>query len=298
MPARRSWPGAKAMRWTTSSAWPGTRGWSRRSAGSWPTPKRRRSGGAAQPARFAEVPLCHPHKLVPQAPGDRARRSTCPASPTRASWCASQARHLLGPDRLRARLLPEGQHGEHDQGAAARSRLRPERRRRELRAAQTSSGSSSPPSPGRSSSLRSQACAARHPPGPRHRRNAAAHAPHVDRRAASRSRCEDPVKVAKPDSCTPVGRRLRTRPRPIARRNDSGTPFETPVSSRSSGDALRRRTKKARSGSRLTATLAPRKHGRRAACRSGSTLLPRPERTLGPNAAPKALSGDCVRNPG
>ena len=36
------------------------------------------------------------------------------------------ARHLLGPNRLRARLLPEGQYGEHDQGAAARSLLRPD----------------------------------------------------------------------------------------------------------------------------------------------------------------------------
>ena len=35
-------------------------------------------------------------------------------------------RHLLGPDRLRARLLLAGRHGEHHQGAAARSLLRPD----------------------------------------------------------------------------------------------------------------------------------------------------------------------------
>ena len=38
--------------------------------------------------------------------------------------------HLPGPDRLRAPLLRAGQHGEHDQGAAARSLLRVDRPRR------------------------------------------------------------------------------------------------------------------------------------------------------------------------
>ena len=87
------------------------------------------------------------------------------------------ARHLLGQDRLRARLLPEGQHGERDQGAAAGSLLRPD-----LRLPLCRQPAPDPLLRLRLDPLRCpQACAARHPPGPRHRRYAAAQAPQ-DRR--------------------------------------------------------------------------------------------------------------------
>ena len=113
------------------------------------------------------VPLRHTHKLVPQAPGRRQGRA-----PARQGQPALRghlaARHLLGPDRLRARLLPEGQHGEHDQGAAARSLLRPD-----LGVALRRQPAPDPLLRLRLDPLRcAQACAARHPPGPRHRRNA------------------------------------------------------------------------------------------------------------------------------
>ena len=47
-------------------------------------PSRSEAAGPARPP-VRRVPLCHPHKLVPQAPGSSPRRSTCPASPTPAS---------------------------------------------------------------------------------------------------------------------------------------------------------------------------------------------------------------------
>ena len=65
--------------------------------------------------------------------GSRSRPGGRSAEPRRLLGCrgetltsrvpASSAR--VGLDRLRARLLPPGRHGEHDQGAAARSLLRP-----------------------------------------------------------------------------------------------------------------------------------------------------------------------------
>ena len=87
-------------------------------------PSRSEAAGPARPP-VRRVPLCHTHKLVPQAPGRRQGRAPArQGQPALLGHLA--ARHLLGQDRLRARLLPEGQHGEHDQGAAARSLLRPD----------------------------------------------------------------------------------------------------------------------------------------------------------------------------
>ena len=122
------------------------------------------------------VPLRHTHKLVPQAPGRRQGRAPARQGqpPLRGHLAA---RHLLGPDRLRARLLPEGQHGERDQGAAAGSLLRPD-----LRLPLRRQPAPAPLLRLRLDPLRcAQACAARHPPGPRHRRYAPPQAPQ-DRR--------------------------------------------------------------------------------------------------------------------
>ena len=125
-------------------------------------PSRSEAAGPPGPP-VRRVPLCHPHKLVPQAPGRR--QGGAPArqvQPPLRRYLA--ARHLLGPDRLRARLLPEGQHGERDQGAAAGSLLRPDLR--PPASPPTSSGSSSPPSPRSSSTLCAVRCTAPAWPAP------------------------------------------------------------------------------------------------------------------------------------
>ena len=150
MPARRSWPGARATGpWTCHR--PGPELAARRDR-SWElADAQAEAKRLGRPARRFKEFLYATLDMVPQAPGRRQGRA-----PARQGQPALRghlaARHLLGPDRLRARLLPEGQHGEHDQGAAARSLLRPDLGRRA--SPPTSSGSSSPPSP-RSSSLRS-----------------------------------------------------------------------------------------------------------------------------------------------
>ena len=87
------------------------------------------------------------------------------------------------PDTFSARTVyervycPRGNMEKHDQGAAARSLLRPD-----LGVALRRQPAPDPLLRLRLDPLRcAQACAARHPPGPRHRRNAAAQAPQ-DRR--------------------------------------------------------------------------------------------------------------------
>ena len=136
--------------WTTSSAWPGTRGWSRRSAGSWPTPRRRRSGGAAQPAGSRSSSTPH-SQAGPASAGSSPRPSTCPARPTRASWsprCPTPSRP--GPSTSASTARGATWRTRSRSSSSISSPTGPRRRA----SPPTSSGSSSPPSP-RSSSLRS-----------------------------------------------------------------------------------------------------------------------------------------------
>ena len=99
-----------------------------------------------------------------------------------------------------------------------------------------------------------------HPPGPRHRRNAAAQAPQ-DRRPRHGLGAKG---QGRHGLRTPVGRRLRTRPRPIARVT-TPHPLRDTRSSRSSGDHCAAGPKKLAQAA-VPATLASLKHGRRAAC--------------------------------
>ena len=183
--------------------------------GVWPTPRRRRSGGAAQPA--GSMSSSTPHSQAGPASASAVAKAvaSCPARPTRASWSPQTARHLLGPDRLRARLLPEGQHAEHDQGAAARSLLRPD-----LGVALRRQPAPDPLQPAFASILfvAIQACAARHPPTSRIATAGTLRLKHRSRSApASRSRCYEGSRSPWTPHSEHVRRRLRTRPRPIAR---------------------------------------------------------------------------------
>ena len=195
------------------------------------------------------------------------------------------------PDTFSARTVyervycPEGQHGEHDQGAAARSLLRPD-----LGVALRRQPAPDPLLRLRLDPLRcAQACAARHPPGPRHRRKRCGSS--SSRSApASRSRCEGSRSPWTPHTRRPPPSHAST---PDCQGNDSTPPSRHPFQPILRGP-LRRRTKKARSGSGSRSSGPPK-------TRPQSRLLLLhllPRQKLGPNAAPKALSGDCVRNPG
>ena len=164
-------------------------------------------GPASPPVRG--LPLRHPDELVVPAPRHReGRASDGQVEPPLRGHLAARG-HLLGPDRLRAPLLRTGQHGEHDQGAAAGSLLRPDLGhllRRQPAPAPLLRLRVDP-------LLRHQASASRHPTGSRHSRNAPAQAPQ-DRRprhglgATGQSRH---------GLRTPFRRSLRKGPRSITR---------------------------------------------------------------------------------
>ncbi|MXX34376.1 MAG: transposase [Gemmatimonadetes bacterium] len=82
----------------------------------------------SRPARtpVRRVPLRHPDELVATATGRRQGRTPAGQGQPPLRRHLAARRHLLGPHGLRARLLPAGRHGEHHQGAAARSVLRPD----------------------------------------------------------------------------------------------------------------------------------------------------------------------------
>ncbi len=151
----------------------------------------------------------------------------------------------------------------------------------------TSSGSSSPPSP-RSSSLRSGVrCTAPAWPAPPPERCGSSSSRSAP---ASRSRCEGSRSPWTPHTRRPPPSHAST---PDCQGNDSTPPSRQPFQPILRGP-LRRRTKKARSGSGSRYSGPPK-------TRPQSRLLLLhllPRQKLGPNAAPKALSGDCVRNPG
>ena len=154
------------------------------------------------------VPLRHADELV--APAPRRREGRTPAGqgepPLRRHLAAR--RPVLGPHRLRARLLSAGRHGEHDQGTAARSLLRPD-----LGVALRRQPAPPPLLRLRVDPLRCpQARARRHPPGPRHRRNAPAQAPQ-DRRPRHRLGATSQGRHGLRAS---LRRCLRSGPRPIA----------------------------------------------------------------------------------
>jgi len=147
----------------------------------------------------------NPEELVVRAPRHReGRASGRQGEPPLRGHLAARG-HLLGPHRLRASVLPAGRRGEHDQGAAAGSLLRPDvghlfRRQ---------------PAPAPLLRLRvgplrrAQAGAPRHPARARHRRNAAAQ--------ASQDRSPRPGVGAPRQGShglrTPLRRGLRPRPR-------------------------------------------------------------------------------------
>ena len=106
----------------------------------------------------------------------------------------------------------------------------------------------------------------------------------------SRSRCEGSRSPWTPHTRRPPPSHAST---PDCQGNDSTPPSRHPFQPILRGP-LRRRTKKARSGSGSRSSGPPK-------TRPQSRLLLLhllPRQKLGPNAAPKALSGDCVRNPG
>ena len=209
------------------------------------------------------VPLRHTHK-GPASAGSSPRPSTCPARPTRASWsprCPTPSRP--GPSTSASTARGATWRTRSRSSSSISSPTGPRRRA----SPPTSSGSSSPPSP-RSSSLRSGVrCTA--PAW----RNAAAQAPQ-DRRPRHGLGAKG---QGRHGLRTPVGRRLRTRPRPIARVT-TPHPLRDTRSSRSSGDHCAAGPKKLAQAA-VPATLASPKHGRRAAC-SCSTC------SLGRNSAP------------
>ena len=155
------------------------------------------------------VPLRHADELVAPAPNGRQGRAPARQGqpPLRRHLAARP--HLLGPDRLRARLLPAGRHGEHDQGAATRSLLRPD-----LGLALRRQPAPAPVFRLRVDPLRCPQTHARgQPPGPRHCRNTPAQAPQ-DRRPRHRLGAQGQGRhgLRAPLRCC-----LRTGPRPITR---------------------------------------------------------------------------------
>ena len=164
-----------------------------------------------RPARRRRVPLRHADELVAPAPGRRQGRAPARQGQPPLRRHLAARRQLLGPPRLRARLLPAGRHGEHHQGAAARPVLRPD-----LGLALRRQPAPAPLLRLRLGPLRcAQAHARGHPPGPRHRRNAPAQAPQ-DRRPRHRLGAQGQGRHGLRAS---LGRRLRPPPRPITKGN-------------------------------------------------------------------------------
>ena len=164
-----------------------------------------RKGPPGPPVRG--VPLRHPDELVVPAPRHReGRASDGQVEPPLRGHLAARG-HLLGPDRLRAPLLRTGQHGEHDQGAAAGSLFGPDLGhllRRQPAPAPLLRLRIDP-------LVRHQASAPRHPTGSRHSRNAPAQAPQ-DRRPRHGLGATG---QGRHGLRTPFRRSVRTRPRSI-----------------------------------------------------------------------------------